>query len=965
MQDLNNVYYDENDLGLTYTRTCSTFKIWAPTASEVKVVLYDHAGEYDQDGLVNNHEGGSAHPMDRMRDGVWSLTLPGDLEGRFYMYKVAFSTGKVHYAVDPYAKAVAAGGARTAIIDMSKTNPSDWEDDVRPPQVRATDAVIYELHVRDFSMDEGTLFQKKGLYGAFAERGLTDPDGNSIGIDHLMELGVTHVHLLPVFDFKTVNELTVHDPKASGSKYNWGYDPQNFNVPEGSYSSDPKNPYARIREFKEMIRALHNSGIRVIMDVVYNHTFGVDDGPFDGIVPGYFYRRNDHGYLTNGSGVGNELATERPMVRKYIKESVRYWANEYHIDGFRFDLMGLIDVQTMTEVTQMLKHEVDPSILVYGEPWTGGDSPLPDKTLKGAQRGKGFAVFNDHYRSAVKGDNDGGASGFATGWWGLEREVLTGVQGAIYDFTHDPSETINYVTAHDNLNLWDKVVTSQGLRHQLQFSEWHDGVPALGIAPVEAVMNADPYRYVDSSKLFDNDTVRRSLLANGMIITSQGIPFIHAGDELMRSKYGDHNSYRSGDAVNSLRWKNKARFRAVFDYYKGLIQLRKEHLAFRMESREQVERHLKVLQCGNGILAYMLDGYAAGDAWNRIIVIYNGKEHAEAVSLPQDKPWNIVVSDEAAGVTPLSQVSKQVVIPRLSMMVLYDRESGIETQVLADIEIMVSRTAVSREEELRFDAVFRDQHGKPMKGLMAAWRSSDDRIIRIRQTGKAKSLSCGKCTITASHGGIETSIQMVVDELYPARMELTSDRTIYATQTFQPFLRLWDQYDQLLEGVAYTLETTTPRIVAVENGGRKIKAIRPGTATIVARAEGLTASYNLQIQPYFIRTIEMEYSRPDGQYEGWNVWVWGTGIHDGKIPFHVGSDGRATATVRVAPGIRRIGYIVRLNEWEEREGDRDHFIDLPPSPSKERIKVHVHSGTKEVVVAVGGQLIHLHGLSSA
>ncbi|WP_211747485.1 type I pullulanase [Paenibacillus sp. Marseille-Q4541] len=961
MQDL---HYDNNDLGLTYSSNACMFKVWAPTASQVEVVLYEDAGIYDQHGMVHNHEGGSAYLMNAGKQGTWSLELQGNYSGMYYMYRVTLANGKINYALDPYAKAVAAGGARTAIIDMTQTNPEDWEDDVRPPQIRPTDAIIYELHVRDFSIDEDTAFQQKGLYRAFTEEGLTDKEGNRVGIDHLVELGITHVHLMPVFDFKTVNELTVHDPSTQEGKYNWGYDPQNFNVPEGSYASDPANPTARITEFKQMIQALHRKGIRVVMDVVYNHTFGVDDGPFEGIVPGYFYRTNSDGYLTNGSGVGNELATERPMVRKYIKDSVRYWAEEYHIDGFRFDLMGLIDVRTMTEITDMLQQGIDRTILVYGEPWTGGDSPLWDKTLKGAQRGKGFAVFNDNYRSAVKGDNDGAASGFATGWWGVEGTVLKGVQGAIHDFTYDPSETINYVTAHDNLNLWDKIVTSQGMRHALSFPEWHNGTPSGGHTAQDAVKSADPYRFVEPSRMFLNDTVRRSLLANGIMITSQGIPFLHAGDEMLRSKYGDHNSYRSGDAVNALRWSNKAKFRPVFEYYQGLVRLRKEHAAFRMEQREQVERFLKVISCGHGMLAYILEGTQVQDSWNRILVVYNGKEYDGKIDLPQDSTWNVVVNDQTAGVESLDRVQGSVTVPRLSMMVLYDKESGIEPQVLTSMEILTPKKVIQRAEEMKLEAVFKDQHGRRMEGVLAKWASSDKQKINIRQTGKLVGLSLGKSTITATCGEVQASVRIIVDELIPTRMEITGERTMYATQNYHLQMTVWDQYDQVLPATSVNLATTTPRIVAVDDSGKLI-ALRPGKGVITAQCGSLTAEWNVQIHPFFIRTIEIEYDRPDQHYDGWNVWVWGTGVHDGKIPFQYMPDGRVVAQVKVAPGIKRIGYIVRLNEWEMREGDRDFFIDIPPSPGTERVKVNVKSGTREVVVAVGGRQMKLHGLNSA
>lgn len=961
MQDL---HYESNDLGLTYGGNACRFKVWAPTASQVEVVLYEDAGEYDQYGMVHNHEGGLAFLMNPRKKGTWSLELEGDHTGKYYMYRVSFSDGTVNYAVDPYAKAVAAGGARTAIIDMKKTNPKDWEDDVRPPQIRPTDAIIYELHVRDFSINGGNLFQQKGLYRAFTEEGLTDQDGNLVGIDHLVELGITHVHLMPVFDFKTVNELTVHDPSVADGKYNWGYDPQNFNVPEGSYSSDPTNPAARIIEFKQMVQALHRKGIRVIMDVVYNHTFGVDDGPFEGIVPGYFYRTNSEGYLTNGSGVGNELATERPMVRKYIKDSVRYWAEEYHIDGFRFDLMGLIDTRTMTEITNMLQQEIDRTILVYGEPWTGGDSPLWDKTLKGAQKGKGFAVFNDNYRSAVKGDNDGYASGFATGWWGVEGAVLKGVQGAIHDFTYHPSETINYVTAHDNLNLWDKIVTSLGMRHALSFPEWHNGSPSGGYTAQEAVTSADPYRFVEPDNMLSNDTVRRSLLANGIMITSQGIPFLHAGDEILRSKYGDHNSYRSGDAVNALRWSNKARFRPVFDYYCGLLRLRKEHVAFKMAHREQVERHLKVLSCGHGVVAYLLEGTEVKDSWNQILIIYNGKEQESRVDLPQDCVWNVVVNDRAAGVEVLDHVQGNVTVPRLSMMVLYDKESGVEPQILTSMDIRSPKKAIQCAEEMKLEVVFKDQHDKRIEGLQPQWRSSDPEKIIVRQTGKIIGTALGEGIITAVCGEVEASIRIIVDHLVPARIEVTGESMMYATRHYPIQTTVRDQYNQVLPGQTVQLATTTPRIVSIDHSG-KLLAIRPGKGVILVHCGSLTAEWNVQIHPFSIRTVEIEYERPDHHYDGWNVWVWGTGIHDGKIPFHPTSDGSVVAKVKVAPGMKRIGYIIRLNEWERREGDRDLFIEIPSTSGNERIKVKVKSGTREIMVAVGGRLMKLNGLSSA
>ncbi|MFD1908643.1 alpha-amylase family glycosyl hydrolase [Paenibacillus rhizoplanae] len=397
--------------------------------------------------------------MERSEGGVWTIQVPGNLKGKYYMYRAVFADGSINEAADPCAAAVSANGVRTAIVDLSETDPDGWESDASPVLPHPADAIIYELHVRDFSSDPSSGLTYKGKFKAFTETGLRDEAGHLLGVDHLAELGITHVHLMPVFDYQTVDELGKAGEEPASSiftDYNWGYDPQHYNVPEGSYSTDPANPLTRIREFKEMVQALHSRGISVIMDVVYNHTYGFQKGPFQPLVPDYFYRHDQSGRLSNGSGVGNELATERPMVRKYIKDSLSYWAKEYHIDGFRFDLMGLMDSVTMREITEELRLEINPGLLLYGEPWTGGDSPLASKTLKGVQRGKGYAVFNDNFRAAIKGDSDGWGKGFVTGEFGKEGAIASGVSGAIHEFTDAPTETVNYVTAHDNLNLWDK-----------------------------------------------------------------------------------------------------------------------------------------------------------------------------------------------------------------------------------------------------------------------------------------------------------------------------------------------------------------------------------------------------------------------------------------------------------------------------------------------------------------------------
>lgn len=763
--------YEGKDLGLTYTAEYSLFKVWAPFAFTVSLVLYETGGNISGGIAAGAKDNGVLTPMQRKSGGVWQTRLAGDLKGKYYMFRAVYADGSIKEAADPYATAVSANGVRSAIVSLRDTDPTGWHDDRSPVLPHPADAVIYELHVRDFSAGESSGMKYKGKFKAFTETGLRDASGNALGIDHLAELGITHVHLLPVFDFQTVDELkTTRGASGAGTytDYNWGYDPQHYNVPEGSYSTDPTDPGLRIREFKEMVQALHMHGISVIMDVVYNHTYSVEKGPFEPLAPGYFYRHDHLGRLSDGSGVGNEIATERPMVRKYIKDSLSYWAAEYHIDGFRFDLMGLIDSVTMREITEELRLSINPNLLIYGEPWTGGDSPLTAKTLKGVQRGKGYAVFNDNFRAAIKGDSDGWGRGFATGEYGKEGAVASGIKGAIHEFTDSPVETVNYVTAHDNLNLWDKLLTVQGLRQAANLPELENGLLRGGGDVETALAGANPYFGVSQQDVLGNETVRRSLLANGIILTSQGIPFLHAGDELLRSKYGDHNSYRSCDAVNAIRWENKQTFLPVFQYYKGLIALRRNHPAFRLHGRQEIERSLEFLRCEDGVVAYSLKDHAGGDVWSNIVVIFNANERPVTQKLPLTEGcWNIVVDHSHAGCEAFRIADGQEVeLEGLSMMVLYDG------------------------------------YGEP-----------------------------------------------------------------------------------------------GPRA----------------------------------------KTIEFHYERPDGDYRGWNLWIWGTGIQDGQCDFREMQDGRAVARIEVVPGTEQVGYILRLNDWEKKDGTGDRYIDC--SGSGELLKV--------------------------
>ena len=605
-QEVFELYYPGDDLGAVYSKESTTFRVFAPTALGVSVALYSSTEATVADAIE----------MAPDCDGTWRATVPGDLEGVCYTYRVDLG-GVVNEAVDPYARALTANGVRGVVVDLDMTDPEGWENDIRPPFGAATDAIIYEVHVRDFTSSPHSGVRYPGKYLGMADRGSRGPAGVCTGLDHLAELGVTHVQLMPIQDFASVDELDKDD-------YNWGYDPYHFFVPEGSYSIAPECGIARIIEVKKMIQAMHSAGLRVIMDVVYNHTWSVEDSPLHMIVPSYYHRADCAGRYTNGSGCGNELATERPMVRKLILDSLRYWVEEYHVDGFRFDLMALMDYETAREIELRL-HAIEPSLLLYGEPWAGGLSGLSSHRMftKGRQRGLKIGFFNDGFRNAIKGDNDGVRRGFATGAGGCGRAIERGVVGGIpysadiADFATEPGECINYVSCHDNLTLWDKIARS---------------VP------------------LDS----EEDRIKMDLLAQAIVMTSQGIPFIEGGAEMLRTKGGHCNSYRAGDAINRFDWVRKLDYAEVFDYYRGLIQLRRAHRAFRMCSAEAIRRSLRFLPApADNVVAFMLDGASCGDEWDKIVVVYNPNRQDVRIDLPIEGEWKVVVGGASAGVEPL------------------------------------------------------------------------------------------------------------------------------------------------------------------------------------------------------------------------------------------------------------------------------------------------------------------------
>ena len=616
--------YAGSDLGHTYTPTSTRFRIWAPTATGVELLLYDgpEAGEAEVHNLLPD------------QGGTWVTDLVGDLNGRHYTFRI--STGSQQFEVlDPYAKAVGVNALRALVVNLRETDPPGWAGHRRPALTAPTEAIIYELHVRDFSSHPDSGIRHKGRYLAFTETGTRDPSGAATGIDHLKELGVTHVHLLPVQMFATVDE------RQPDAQYNWGYDPKAYNVPAGAYATDP-NGVTRIREFKQMVQALHEAGIAVVMDVVYNHTF-TGAHAFEAIAPFYYYRWDDSGQMSNGSGTGNETASERPMMRKFMVDSVTYWAKEYAIDGFRFDLMGLHDRETMRQIREALD-AINPGIILYGEPWTGGPSVLDwsQRMVKGAQQGMRIGVFNDNLRNAIKGDNDGTGRGYATGDPWARENVQRGVVGAtnyklwVADFAKEPGESINYVSSHDNLTLWDKIANSN---------------------------RDDP----------EEIRIAMDLLSQAIIFTSQGVAFMAGGEELLRTKGMNRNSYDAGDAVNWLDYTRKQKYPQVFRYYQGLIGLRRAHPALRLRTAEEIKAHLVFLESPPDVIAFWLKEHAGGDPWANIVVIYNpGREPVQQL-LPAPGVWLVAAAGDqiASEAAPLPPAVDAVTVPPISMMLLY------------------------------------------------------------------------------------------------------------------------------------------------------------------------------------------------------------------------------------------------------------------------------------------------------
>ena len=637
MQKFDYEVYTGNDLGAVYSPKMTRFKVWAPEAESVKLNLYKQG---EGDNLIDQHI------MKKSANGTYVFEKQGDCNGIYYTYTVV-NHGEEQEAVDPYTKDAGVNGQRGMVINLAKTNPQGFEmDGYRNPE-HITDAIIYEGSVRDFTMDESSGVFHNGKFLGLTEANTTNHFGEATALDYISGLGVTHVQILPAFDFETVDE------KNQKAQYNWGYDPDNYNVPEGSYAVSPYDGAVRIQEMKQMVLALHSRGIGVIMDVVFNHTYRRDDSNLQKIVPGYYYRSDETGY-TNGSGCGNEVASDRPMVQKLIVDSLIYWAKEYHIDGFRFDLMGVLDIDTMNVIAERLK-EIRPDVYLYGEGWNGGPSSLAEEKRAfkaSAKKMPGIGMFNDDIRDTIKGSvfyDD--HLGFVNGGTHLENALRYGITGAVahpqvdYDaygskpWAKEPGQSINYVSCHDNYTLWDKLSVSC------------------------------PEASEEKKKAMNR-------LCAAIVFTSQGVPFIQAGEEFLRSKplpekkgFAE-NSYNMPDAVNSIKWDNIHEYPDMIAYYKGLMALRKAHPVFRMQSEAEMTQNLCFLSdTPENVVAYLLKGKGADDTPENILVIFNGNDEEILYNLPEGK-WKILVDDKTAGADGKKIISAKADVEPLSALVL-------------------------------------------------------------------------------------------------------------------------------------------------------------------------------------------------------------------------------------------------------------------------------------------------------
>ena len=588
-----------------YTPEKTTFTFWSSVAEKMEVRLYTtyDASEFE---VITLHE---------QEGDYWTATIKGDQVGKFYT--VCSYQGGEWGQESPgiFAKAVSVNGQRAAIIDMQATDPEGWENDQRPAMTDPTEVVVYETHMRDFTIDATSGIVNKGKFIAFTEQGTKTAEGLASGIDHLKELGITHIQILPMYDYGSIDETTL-----DLNKYNWGYDPVNYNVPEGGYSTNPYDPATRIREAKAMIQALHAAGIRVIMDVVYNHTFSVEGCALGRVVPQYFYRMNEDGTYANGSGCGNETASDKEMMRQFMVESVCYWAREYHIDGFRFDLMGIHDQETMRQIRAALD-EIDPSILTYGEGWAASSPAYPYEQLAMKQwtyTMPRVGAFSDDIRNALIGSPFDHHRGFASGNTASRDAVRYGLV-ACPDWSGEPMQHVSYITCHDNYCLRDRIE----------------------VAAAEET---------EATKL------RMNKLAQTAVMVSQGMTFFYGGEELFRTKQGVENSYQSPDSINVIEWTNKQTYSDLYAYYREIIKIRRQHKGFRLGTAELVKNHVEFPETTQeGLIIYRIKDQQGIDTASSLVVLLNGTAEAMEVEVPQ-ATYTVLAQDAQANANGMGTI---------------------------------------------------------------------------------------------------------------------------------------------------------------------------------------------------------------------------------------------------------------------------------------------------------------------
>ena len=628
--------YTGDDLGYTYAKEKTTFRVWAPTAEKVVLKRYE-SGTQHKDDLIEEVA------MQPDANGTWVCTVNGDLNGTYYTYGVTLD-GKEISAMDPYARSSGVNGKRAMVLDLDTTDPAGWDSDANPFAGRPiNDAIIYETHIRDLTVGSDSGITNQGKFLGVVETGTKTSSGISTGLDHIKELGITHLHILPMYDFASLDETT----KANGV-YNWGYDPLNYNVPEGTYATDPYKGEVRVSELKQMVKGLHDNGIAVVMDVVYNHVYSAEDFSFNKIVPGYFSRITEEGTYSSGSGCGNDTATERSMVRKYIVDSVNYWADEYHIDGFRFDLVGLMDTELINEIVETV-HKKHPDVLFYGEGWSLTTLVTkPDVTLATQTNSNltpDFAYFNDTIRDGVKGSVFDTKAGFVSGASGCEAKIVRCFMGAD-KWCESPTQTINYVSCHDNNTLFDRLRLT---------------CPDAGDAAI----------------------IKMNNLAASIYMLSEGIPFMQAGEEMLRTKTNEDgtfnsNSYSSPDSVNVIDWSSleDESYKKVFDYYKGLISFRKAHPVLRLADAQEVSEHVKeVTGLESHMVAFDILGGVAGEDAEEMYVIYNANKTPQTVALPEGN-WNVYIDADNAGNEALRSVEGEVSVDPVSALVLIKEDAS-------------------------------------------------------------------------------------------------------------------------------------------------------------------------------------------------------------------------------------------------------------------------------------------------